>query len=411
MAKVVIVGAGFGGLKAAQCLGNSALDVLVIDKENHHLFQPLLYQVATAGLSPADIAVPIRRILHSFKNMEVRLAEVKGVDLTRQVVLTDTASFSFDYLVMATGSRYNYFGHEDWERVAPCLKNISDAVQLRERILKAFEMAESEEDPERVKSLLTFVIVGGGPTGVEMAGALSELCNRALVKDFRKIDPRKTRIVLVEAGSRILSSFPEVLSQEATKALVRLGVEVETSARVEDVDESGVMIQGKRLSTPHVIWAAGVRATQVGMWLNTKVDAQGRCIVNGNLSVPAYPNVFVIGDAAHYEMDGQVLPALAPVALQEGAHVAKVIRSSALGCKHPGSFRYRDKGNLTAVGRSFAIADIANYHLKGRIAWWVWVIVHIYYLIGFRNRLVVMMEWAWSYLTFQKGARLITKRK
>jgi len=410
--RVVIVGAGFGGLSAARALRRAPVRVTVVDRSNHHLFQPLLYQVATAGLSPADIAVPIRQVLRRQANSEVLMAEVVGLDLAGRRVLTRQGDLPYDFLVVATGARYNYFGHEDWERNAPGLKSIADATAIRQGILMAFEKAEVEPDPGRRRDLLTFVIVGGGPTGVELAGAIGELAHMALASDFRHISTRMARILLVEAGPRILAAFPEGLARGAQKALGRLGVEVRCGALVQVVDEAGVVVGGERIGSKTVLWAAGVAASPAGRWLGTETDRSGRVKVRDDLSVPGHPEVFVIGDlACCVGEDGAPLPGVAPVAMQQGRYVARAIATKARGAEAeqgPEPFRSRDQGNLATVGRKFAIADFGRVRLSGFVGWVVWLVVHIYKLIGFRNRLLVLIQWAWAYVTFQKGARLIT---
>jgi NADH dehydrogenase len=405
---VVIVGAGFGGLTAARQLGRAPVAVTLIDRSNHHLFQPLLYQVATAGLSPADIAVPIRHVVRRQANTLVIMQDVAGVDAAGRRVFLTGGEVPYDYLLLATGARYNYFGHDGWERFAPALKSIADATGIRRKILLAFEMAELATDPRRREALLTFVIVGGGPTGVELAGAIAELARAALASDFRRIRPDMTRIVLLEASVRILSSFPETLAARAAGALRGLGVEVRTGVAVESVDEAGVVAAGGRIDAGTVLWAAGVMASPAGKWLGAETDRAGRVKVRPDLSVPDHPEVFVIGDAACcLAGDGRQLPGIAPVAMQQGRYVARLIRRRVAGAVDPGPFVYRDKGNLATVGRSFAIVDLGRVRLSGFPGWVTWLVVHIYYLIGFRNRLLVMLQWAWAYLTFQRGARLI----
>jgi NADH:quinone reductase (non-electrogenic) len=408
MPRVVIVGAGFGGLQAARALSNAPVHVTVIDRQNHHLFQPLLYWVATAGLSPADISSPIRGILRKQKNAEVLLAEVTGVDLQQQRVLMGDRALPYDYLVLATGAHDNYFGHPEWERYAPGLKSVVDATSIRRKILLAFEAAELENDPEKVKKLLTFVLVGAGPTGVEMAGAIAELAHKALAPDFRHIDTTLTRIVLLEAAPRILGAFPESLARKTQKKLARMGVEVRTNAPVSEIDEHGVVVAGERIPTKTIIWTAGVSASSAGKWLDAEVDRAGRVKVTSDLSVPGHPNVFVIGDTASATQDGKPLPGVAPVAMQGGRYVASVIAHQVMGKQPDKPFHYRDKGNLATVGRSYAIVDAGKIRLTGFIAWVIWLVVHIYYLIGFRNRLVALFQWAWTYLTYSRSARLIT---
>ena len=406
--RVVIVGAGFGGLRAARALRNAPVQVTVIDRQNHHLFQPLLYWVATAGLSPADICSPIRGILRNQKNAEVFMEEVTGVDVQEQRVLMGERSVPYDYLVLATGAHDNYFGHPEWEKFAPGLKTIEDARALRREILLAFEAAEIETDPEKVKALLTFVLVGAGPTGVEMAGAIAELAHKALASDFRHIDTRMTRIILIEAGPRILAAFSESLAQKTQKKLISMGVEVRTGTPVTDLDEHGVVIDGEHINASTIIWGAGVSASSAGKWLGAEVDRAGRVKVSSDLSVPGHPNVFVIGDTASTIQNEKPLPGVAQVAMQGGRYVASVITHRVAGKELNNPFHYLDKGNLATVGRSYAIIDIGNIRLTGFFAWLMWLAVHIYFLIGFRNRLVAIFQWAWTYFTYSRGARLIT---
>ncbi len=407
--RVVIIGAGFGGLRAARALRDTPIDLTVIDRRNHHLFQPLLYQVATAGLSPADISAPIRHVLRKQHNTTVIMAEVTGVDLTKQHVIMQDETIPFDYLVVATGAKHSYFGHDEWEPYAPGLKSIVDATSLRRKILIAFEQAERETDPERIKALLTFVLVGAGPTGVEMAGAIAELAHVALAQDFKHIDPRSTRIILVEAMPRILPAFPERLARKALQSLHHLGVEVRTSSVVELIDEAGVVIAGKRLLTKNVIWTAGVAASAAGTWLQAATDRAGRVQVERDLTLPDHPNVFVIGDTASLLQDGKPLPGIAPVAMQEGEYVATVIARRVTDNAAPAFFHYKNKGNLATIGRSSGIADLGWLRVSGFVAWLLWLAVHIFFLIGFRNRMLVMFQWAWAYFTYQRGARLITE--
>ncbi len=406
--RVVIVGAGFGGLRAARALRNAPVQVTVIDRQNHHLFQPLLYWVATAGLSPADICSPIRGILRNQKNAEVFMEEVTGVDVQEQRVLMGERSVPYDYLVLATGAHDNYFGHPEWEKFAPGLKTIEDARALRRKILLAFEAAEIETDPEKVKTLLTFVLVGAGPTGVEMAGAIAELAHKALASDFRHIDTRMTRIILIEAGPRILAAFSESLAQKTQKKLISMGVEVRTGTPVTDLDEHGVVVDGEHINASTIIWGAGVSASSAGKWLGAEVDRAGRVEVSSDLSVPGHPNVFVIGDTASTIQNEKPLPGVAQVAMQGGRYVASVITHRVTGKELNKPFHYRDKGNLATVGRSYAIIDIGNIRLTGFFAWLMWLAVHIYFLIGFRNRLIAIFQWAWTYFTYSRGARLIT---
>lgn len=406
--RVVIVGAGFGGLQAALALEDAPVQLTVIDRTNHHLFQPLLYQVATAGLSPADIAAPIRHVLSRSRSTEVLMAEVIGVDTARRCVLLSDREVPYDYLVLATGSHYNYFGHPEWQQHAPCLKSLADATSIRRDVLLAFEAAELEPDPEERRALTTLVLVGAGPTGVEMAGALAELAHRALADEFRHVDPRTARIILLEAAPRILLQFPESLADNARRMLERMGVEVRSGAAVESVDADGVVIAGERIRSRNVIWTAGVLASPAGQWLGADVDRSGRVRVASDLSVPGHPETFVIGDSAYLEQDGKQLPGLAPVAMQQGRYVAGLIHARVSGSAAAAPFHYVDKGNLATVGRSYAILALGKLQLSGFIAWVLWLVVHIYYLIGFRNRLIVMFQWAWAYFTAQRAVRLIT---
>jgi NADH dehydrogenase len=415
--RVVIVGAGFGGLSAAKALGHADVRVTLVDRRNHHLFQPLLYQVATAGLSPGQIATPIRTVLRKQKNAEVLLGTVTGVDRDRREVLLagpEDNRINYDYLIVATGARHSYFGRDDWERFAPGLKSLEDATELRKRILLAFEKAELEKDVDTRKRLLTFVVIGAGPTGVEMAGAIAELARRALARDFRAIDPRAAHVVLVEAGPRALSTFPVSLSHYAEKALTKLGAEVMTNTRVTNVDENGVSLRsatGDRvLPTACVIWAAGVAASPAARWLGVEPDRAGHVPVKDDLTIENHPEIFVIGDCAlTKDKDGKPLPGLAPVAKQQGEYVGRLIKAMrrASNTTRP-PFRYMDFGALATVGRKAAIADFGKIRLTGFIGWLTWCVAHIYFLIGFRNRFSVALDWTWSYLTFERGARLIT---
>jgi NADH:ubiquinone reductase (H+-translocating) len=406
--RVVIVGAGFGGLSAAKALANSAFDVTVIDQHNYHLFQPLLYQVATAGLSPADIASPIRGILAPYKNVNVMLGKVSGIDTQQREVIAEGRRVPFDVLILATGARHAYFGHGEWAAFAPGLKTIDDATYIRRRILLAFEKAETETDEAERARLLNFVIVGGGPTGVEMAGAIAELANRALAQDFRSIDPRAARIILVEAAPRLLTPFAPVMSQAAKTSLEQLGVEVRLGAAVTGLDEAGVSIGTERIEARTVVWAAGVVASPAGQWLSAETDRAGRVTVASDLSVPGQPDIFVIGDtAALNDANGHPLPGVAPVAKQQGHYVAALLIARQKG-RAIAPFRYRDFGSLATIGRKRAVIQIGRFKLKGFIAWLLWCAAHIYYLIGFRNRFVVAISWLWNYLTFQRATRLIT---
>jgi NADH dehydrogenase len=406
--RVVIVGAGFGGLQAAKALRNAPVQVTVIDRQNHHLFQPLLYWVATAGLSPADISSPIRSILKRQKNTEVLMAEVTGVDLEHQRVIMQDRSIPYDYLILATGAKDNYFGHPEWEQYAPGLKSITEATSIRRQILLSFEAAEMETDPEKVRELLTFVLVGAGPTGVELAGAIAELAHKALASDFRHIDTKLTRIILLEAAPRILGAFPASLARKTQKKLEKMGVEVITGKPVTAIREGSVTVDGKEIRAHTIIWSAGVTASPAGSWLGAEVDRAGRVKVNPDLTDPHHSNVFVIGDTASVMQDGKPLPGVAPVAMQEGRYVASVIEQRVTGKDAVKPFRYFNKGNLATVGRSYAVVEMGKLRLTGFIAWVIWLVVHIYYLIGFRNRVVALFQWAWTYLTYSRGARLIT---
>jgi NADH:ubiquinone reductase (H+-translocating) len=407
--RVVIIGAGFGGLSAAKRLAKSPCRITLIDRHNYHLFQPLLYQVATAGLSPADIASPIRGIVRHCRNMNVILANVSGIDVDRREVIAEGHRVPFDTLIVATGAQHSYFGHDDWAGFAPGLKTIDDATYLRRRILLAFEKAETEADTAERRRLLNFVIVGGGPTGVEMAGAVAELAKRALASDFRAIDPRQARIILVEAAPRLLATFDPSLSEAAKRSLEELGVEVRLGARVTAADCGGVSLGSERIEARTIIWGAGVMASPAGRWLGVPTDRAGRVFVGPDLSVEGHSDIFVIGDAAHaLGSDGKPLPGVAPVAKQQGHYVADMIRARVALGKMPPPFRYRDSGSLATIGRKRAVAQIGKVRLHGLIAWLLWSVAHIYFLIGFRNRLVVAMSWAWSYVTFQRGTRLIT---
>jgi NADH dehydrogenase len=407
--RVVIVGAGFAGLSAAKALSAAPFDVTIVDRHNYHLFQPLLYQVATAGLSPADIAAPIRGILGGQSNATVLLATVTGVDVARREVIAGDRRIPYDDLILGTGAQHAYFGHDDWEPYAPGLKTIDDATQLRARILLAFERAETEPDAAEKQRLLNFVIVGGGPTGVEMAGAIAELANRALAKDFRTIDPRSARIILAEAGPRLLTPFDPSLSAKALQSLQRLGVEVRLDAAVTACDESGVLIGNEHIPTQTVVWAAGVMASPAGAWLGVATDRAGRVAVEPDLSVAGHPEIFVVGDTASViGRDGKPLPGVAPVAKQQGQYVASLLIARAEQRDVPPPFRYRDFGSLATIGRKLAILQLGRFKLSGFPAWVLWSVAHIYFLIGFRNRLIVALNWLWNYVTFQRGTRLIT---
>lgn len=390
--RVVIVGAGFGGLQVARALSHAPVHITVIDHHNYHLFQPLLYQVATADLSPADIAAPIRSILRGQRQTSVLLAEVTGVDVQRQQVLLHNQAVPYDYLVIATGAHHSYFGHEEWACSAPGLKSLDDAAQLRRKLLLAFEAAENEPDPQIRQALLTFVLVGAGPTGVELAGAMAELAHTTLAKDFRAIDPASARILLVEAAPRILQAFPPALAHKAQQALEQRGVEVRTNAPVEAIDADGVIMGGERIQARTVIWTAGVAASPAGTWLGAETDRAGRVQVTDHLTLPLHPHVFVIGDTASVRQQGKVLPGVAPVAIQEGRYVAWAIRCQVAGKDNVQPFRYHEKGNLATVGRAFGLVVLGPLRLTGWLAWILWLSVHILYLIGFRNRLAVMLQ-------------------
>src|SRR6266849_2217289 len=408
MPRVVIVGAGFGGLQAARALHDAPVQVTVIDRNNHHLFQPLLYQVATAVLSPADICAPIRGVLSKYKNVEVLMGEVTGVDVQHQLVLLQEQSVPYDYLILATGARDSYFGHNDWAQFAPRLKSIVQATTIRRHILLAFEKAEKETDPEKRQALLTFVLVGAGPTGVEMAGSIGGLAHKTLVSDFRSIDPGQTRVVLVEALPRVLAAFPEPLARKAHTALTRLGIEVRTNAPVEAIDSEGVVIAGERLAARTVIWTAGVAASPAGEWLGAGTDRAGRVKVGSDVTVPGHPDIFVIGDTANFMEDGKPLPGVAQVAIQQGLYAASVIADRVAGKAHTQPFHYVDKGSMATVGRFYGIVSVGKFQTAGVLGWFLWLVLHLMFLIGFRNRLVVLFQWLVYFTTFQRGARLIT---
>ena len=407
--RVIIVGAGFGGLEAAKKLACENVSLTVIDRTNYHLFQPLLYQVATAALSPADIAAPVRAILSKCKNVEVILAEVESVDVEAKKVRTQDQIFEYDYLILATGARHSYFGHDEWEKLAPGLKSLEDAVELRRRILLAFEFAEKTTDEEARKAAMNFVIIGGGPTGVEMAGAIAEISRYTLAKDFCHIDPSQARVILIEGAPRLLAAYPEDLSESARKQLGELGVQVRTNARVTDISEAGVQADGEFIPCHVKIWAAGNNASFVSTTLDAPADRVGRVIVNDDLTIPGHPEVQVIGDLANFShQTGEPLPGVSPVAMHQGRHAARNILRMIRGDK-PRPFRYFDKGSMATIGRNKAVADLKFFHLSGFPAWLAWLFVHIIFLVGFRNRLLVLIQWAWAYLTFDKGARLITR--
>jgi NADH:ubiquinone reductase (H+-translocating) len=406
---VVIVGCGFGGLEVAKKLGRENVRVTVIDRTNYHLFQPLLYQVATAALSPADIAAPVRGILSKFKNIEVILDEVQSVDVDLRKIRLVEREIGYDFLVLATGARHSYFGHPEWEKIAPGLKSLEDAVEIRRRILLAFEYAEKTSDAAARQAAMTFVIIGGGPTGVEMAGAIAEIARYTLASDFRHIDPSQARVILIEGDPRVLGAFPEDLQISAMKQLVDLGVEVRTGVHATNLSDAGVQIGNEFIPCRVKIWAAGNNASSVGKTLGLPVDRVGRVVVNNDLTIPNHPEVQVIGDLANFShQNGEPLPGVSPVAMQQGRHAARNIVAMIEGRK-PQRFWYWDKGSLATIGRNKAVADLKLIHLSGWPAWLAWLFVHIIFLVGFRNRLVVLMQWAWSYVTFNKGARLITR--
>jgi NADH dehydrogenase len=410
--RVVVIGAGFGGLAAARALGRAPVDVLVIDRENHHLFQPLVYQVAMAALSATDISAPIRSVLARQANTRVILADVTEIDLTARrarayLNALEEIPVPYDYLILASGAEPNYFGRDEWEPLAPSPKSLNAALDIRRRVLLAFEEAECEDDPQRRRRLLEFVIVGGGPTGVEFAGALAELSRSTLARDFRRIDPRQTRVHLVEGGPSLLGAYPRELAQAAARQLEGLGVLLHVGSRVVSLDRDGVTLaNGQRIEAATVIWGAGVRPTSLARLVRVPHDAVGRVIVGPDLSVAGHPEVFVIGDVAHFEQDGAALPGLAPVAMQQGRAVAQSIRRTLQGRPRI-AFRYHDKGMLATIGRSRAVGVIGGLKLTGWLAWAVWALVHVFYLVGFRNRLMVLLEWIWNYLTFKRGARVI----
>jgi NADH dehydrogenase len=407
--KVVIIGAGFGGLTAAKALAKARAHVTLIDRRNHHLFQPLLYQVATAGLAPTQIATPIRAILRKQRNTDVILGKVDGVDPAAKHVMLGERRIPYDYLIIATGARHAYFGRDDWECFAPGLKTLEDATSQRKRILLAFERAELEVDPAERARLTTFVVIGGGPTGVETAGAIAELAKKALARDYRMINPRCARIVLLEGAPRVLGAFPDDLSEDARQSLERLGVEVRLGKAVTAIDGEGVTLGDERIESRCVIWAAGVQSSPAARWLGIPADRAGRAVIGADLRAPGYESIFVIGDCAAVSgANDKPLPGVAPVAKQQGAHAAKAIIAALRRKRFDKPFRYADFGNLATVGRKAAIADFRGFHLKGFVGWLLWSAAHVYFLIGFRNRIAVTLDWLWSYLTFERGARLIT---
>ncbi len=406
---VVVIGGGFGGLAAARKLRRAPVRVTLIDRSNHHLFQPLLYQVATSALSAPDIAAPLRKLLRKQENARVLMADVLDVDVARRTVTLDDGELSYDYLVLATGMKNNYFGHDEWEAHAPGLKTLAEALDIRSRVLRAYEAAERETDRERQKELLTFVVIGGGPTGVEMAGALAEIAHRTLARDFDHFDPAKdARVVLVEGAPRILGAFSEASSRSAREALEELGVEVRTECFVKAVDAFGVTVgEGERIEAGTVVWAAGLMASSLTAKLGCELDRAGRVKVTPGLTVPGHPEIFVLGDLIHLEQDGALLPGVAQTALQSGAFAAEQITNDVLGYRRRERFRYDDKGSMATIGRAKAVAEVGSASISGFLAWLMWVFIHIVFLVDFRNRIAVMMEWAYAYWTWQRSARVI----
>ena len=405
--RILVIGCGFAGLSAARELERARARVTVLDRKNHHLFQPLLYQVATAALSPGDIAAPIRNIVRRQKNTTVLLGEVSAIDPDARIVRTGGREISYDYLIVAAGAVDSYFGHDGWRPFAPGLKTIDDALEMRRRILLAFERAEWEQDPAARRELLTFCVVGGGPTGVELAGALAEIARHSLVRDFRDIDPSQAKVVLIEAADRVLPAFPAELSGKAARQLEALGVTIRTGVKVTKIDDGAVWLGSERVGARTALWAAGVAASPLARSLGVPLARHGRVPVRPDLSVPGRPEIYVAGDLASIARDGKPVPGLAPAAMQEGRHAARNVRRAIAG-RPTLPFRYVDKGTLATIGRSRAVADIRGWQISGFFAWAAWLGIHIFFLIGFRNRLLVMFEWAWAYLTWQRGARLIT---
>jgi NADH dehydrogenase len=408
--RIVIAGAGFGGLETAKALRAANADVIVIDQQNHHCFQPLLYQVATAALSPADVAWPIRRILRKQRNATVLMAEVRGIDTAKKLVHTDAIDVPYDFLVLATGANHSYFGHDEWAEVAPGLKRIEDATRIRRRILIAFERAELTSDEAERRRLLTFVIVGAGATGVEMAGAITEVARQTLAMDFRRIDPKTSRIVLIEAGPRVMPALPANLSDYVRETLAQKGVEVMTSTRVTRCDARGVDLEQGRIDASTIIWAAGVVASPAARWLEAEHDRAGRVKVGPDLSVTGHPEIFAIGDtAAAIDPAGHAIPGIAPAAKQMGGYVGRLIAARIAGAPAPAPFRYRHQGDLAAIGRRAAVVKLGRLELKGFLGWLFWSVIHIFFLIEIRDRFIVAFTWLWDYMTFQRGARLITQ--
>ena len=408
---IVIVGGGFGGLYTARGLKKVPVRITLVDRHNYHLFQPLLYQVATAGLNPSDIAAPIRSILRRQSNVTVMLGEAARIDPANHLVYLLDGVLQYDHLVLATGATHSYFAHPEWERHAPGLKTIDDALEIRRRILIAFEAAEREADTEKQKAWLTFAIIGGGPTGVEMAGAVSEIARQSMIRDFRRIDPGRARVILIEGKDRVLPVYPPDLSQKAKEQLERLGVEVRTGVNVSEITDRHIRLGDQIIETRTVMWGAGVQASPLAATLNTPLDRSGRVLVEPDLTIPGHKDVFVIGDlAAAKQHDGTFVPGVAPAAIQEGQHTALNLRRAVEG-QPLRAFRYNDKGSLATIGRAAGVADFGKTHLSGFIAWFAWLAIHVFFLIGFRNRFLVITQWAWAYLTYQRGARLITGYK
>ncbi|NKJ23173.1 NAD(P)/FAD-dependent oxidoreductase [Dyella sp. SG609] len=406
---IVILGGGFGGMAAAHRLDDASLRVTLVDRRNHHLFQPLLYQVATAGLSAPSIAAPLRQILRKQRNVTVLLDEAQGIDLAHKRVLLAQGPLDYDYLIVATGATHAYFGHDDWARHAPGLKTLDDAFAIRRRVLLAFEHAEREDEPARRQAWLNFVVVGGGATGVELAGTLAEIARHTLPREFRRSDPRQANILLVEAGPRVLPAFAPELSAKARKQLEKLGVQVRTDTAVTAIGSDSVQLGNETLASRTVLWAAGVAASPLGQHLGVPLDRAGRVLVTPELAVPGHPEVFVVGDLASVtQADGKPVPGIAPAAKQMGRYVADAILARLGGRAAPAPFRYRDDGTLATIGRLSAVAQFGRVKLSGVLAWWVWLVAHVYFLIGFRNRLVVLLDWAWSYWTYQRHARIVT---
>lgn len=407
--KIVIVGGGFAGIAAAKALRKANSEITLIDRTNHHVFQPLLYQVASAALSPADIAVPIRNILRGQKNTTVLMDTVTDVDLNKQEVVTESRRLPYDHLIIATGAKHSYFGHDDWEPYAPGLKTIDDALRIRKEVLLAFERAEMTDDPEERKRQLTFVVIGGGPTGVELAGAIVEIATRTLATEFRNFRPEEAKVILVEAGPRLLGAFSEESSARAKKSLEGLGVEVRLGCRVEAVQDDMVQTSEGEIQASTAIWAAGVLASPAAQWLKVEGDRVGRIAVNPDLSVPGLKHIYVLGDVAIVkDTKGGIVPGMCPAAMQQGRYAGKKVLSKLKQASDPGDFRYIDKGIMATIGRKLAVAEVGGKKFGGFIAWFLWLAIHIWYLIDFENKLLVMVQWAWSYITFRRGARLIT---